>query len=340
MPATIKDIARRLNISYATVSRALNDRYGVNQATRQKVLEAARELKYHPNAAARGLVTRRTLTVGLILPEIENPFFAEVASGIERTAARFGYTVFLCITDWQPGRQEEYIQTLLEKRVEGLIIAPVEQSGGEIFALTAGEVPVVFVSDAQAGAGSSYVAIDNFRGGYLAASTWSNPAFSRSTTSGRRRTRSPTRSVWKATAGRCSTTASSQTRVGCAWAAITKRPGTGWCRKCWIGVRFRAGVFAVNDTFALGILQGVSERGLRVPEDVAIVGFDDIPMAAFPEIQLSTISQPKTEMGRLAVEILHEQIENPEHACPSQLLLPPRLVVRKTSEKNLPGTSS
>ncbi len=337
MPTTIKDIANSLGISYATVSRALNDKYGVNRETRTRVLEAARQLNYRPNAAARDLVTRRTGSIGLILPEIQNPFFPEIASGIERTAADLGYTVFLCITGWSPDRQAEYIRTLAEKRVEGLIIAPIEQSSEQVAALTAGEFPVVYVSDTQAGVDSSYVAIDNFQGGYIAAAHLIESGF---------------RPVYYFGAPQDRLT-NAERLAGYRQALldhhIEPRPewvrqgdyhtltGYGLTRDLLESGKIPRGVFTVNDTFALGVLQGIREAGLRVPEDVAIVGFDDIPMAAYPEIQLTTVAQPKFEMGKLAVEILHEQVRNPGSSQPRQILLPPRLIVRRTSQRVLPG---
>ncbi len=168
MSITIKDIARKLNISYATVSRALNDRYGVDPHTREKILKAAREMNYLPNAIARGLVNQQTETIGLVIPDITNPFFPEVALGIEDRAGEEGYSVFLCNTNWEQDRELRYLSLLREKRVDGIILAPVSGKTPSNREYDRVEAPLVFVSEARRGMGKSYVTIDNVQGGCIA----------------------------------------------------------------------------------------------------------------------------------------------------------------------------
>jgi LacI family transcriptional regulator len=331
MTVTIKDIARQLNISYATVSRALNNRYGVNEATRQKVLDAARKLNYHPNALARDLVSKKKNTIGLILPDIENPFFPEVASAIIKTAAGFGYTVFLCITDWDMDVQTAYIETLIENRVEGLIICPIEESNTQIQMLIGTDTPVVYISETQKGDNCSYVAVDNTRGAYLATSHLIERGFE---------------PVYYF--GVLEDKLTYDERFEGFQVALqdhriqfdTKRVQTGDYdhRTGYVMINellerneIPRGVFAMNDQIALGVIQGLRESNLRIPEDVAVIGFDNIPMAAFPEVQLSTISQPKTEMGKTAMEVLWRLIQGGTESKPEQILLPTQLIIRKTT---------
>ena len=168
MRATIKDIAAKANISYSTVSRALNNKYGVDPGTREKVLHIADEINYLPNAIARGLVNKQTNTIGLVIPDLRNPFFPEVASGIGESAAENGYNVFLCDSNWSKEREEEYIKLLAERRVDGLIVAPIGNSIDGLTAIMKDMLPVVYVSRAPENTNHSYVVIDNVRGGFLA----------------------------------------------------------------------------------------------------------------------------------------------------------------------------
>lgn len=331
MNVTIKDIARELNISYATVSRALNNRYGVNAATRQKVLDAARRLNYHPNALARDLVSQKKNTLGLILPDIENPFFPEVASAVIKTAASFGYTVFLCITDWNLDKQTDYLETLMENRVEGLIICPIEESNTQIQALIGTDMPVVYVSETQQGDQCSYVAIDNVRGAFLATAHLIERGYAPVYYFGVQDDRLTFDERFE---GYQSALRTHQHMFDPKWVQngdYDHRTGYVMMQELIERGEIPRGVFAMNDQIALGVIQAVREMGLRIPEDVAVIGFDNIPMAAFPEVQLSTIAQPKSEMGKAAVEVLWRLIQAGTESQPEQIMLPTQLIVRKTT---------
>ncbi len=330
MPITIKDIARRLDISYGTVSRALNNRYGVSEETRERVLASARELNYHPNAGARDLVTQKPSTIGLVLPEIETPFYAEIASSIARTADALGLSVFLCVTDWDLDRQASCLETLIEKRVVGVIVAPIAQSCRQIRALVSAEIPVVYVSEAQ-DPENNFVAIDSILGARLATSHLIERGFTPVYYFGAPKDRLTNDE-------RCT-----GYLQALADHHLTPQPGwvqtgdyherTGYVMMNELLARgvVPRGVFAINDIIALGVLQAAAEHHLRVPQDVAVAGFDNIPMAAFPEVQLTTISQPIAQMGKTAMDLLWELIQGPGDPSPHQVLLPTQLIVRKSS---------
>ncbi|NPV86108.1 MAG: LacI family DNA-binding transcriptional regulator [Anaerolineae bacterium] len=329
MPVTIKDIARQLGISYATVSRALNNKYGVDPQTRQQVLETAQSLHYRRNDLARGLVKQRTATIGLIVPDITNPFYPEVARGVEEAAHEAGYSVFLCNTAWEQERELLYVRLLAEKRVEGLIIAPTAQTAETIETLLTGQIPVIYVSDTQNNLHSSFIAIDNVRGGYLATEHLIQKGY-----------------YPIAYLGALEDSLTNEERCTGYIQALKQynfseepllyigsyHSQTAYqimCERIAESNVPRA-VFAVNDLFALGAMQAVREHGLRIPQDVAIVGFDDIPLASFPEIQLTTVAQPKREMGQLAFAMLQQRMTSPT-SPPQRTLLEPHLVIRKSS---------
>jgi LacI family transcriptional regulator len=323
--ATIKDIADKAGVSYATVSRALNGKYGVRPSTRERVLAVARRMGYRPNAIARGLVTRRTMTLGLVVPDIKNPFFPEIAGGVEDAARDAGFGVLLCNSNWQKASEREYVALLAGRRVEGIILAPISRVEDPFADRPMAELPVVFVASTPHGTTRSYVVIDNVRGALLATRRLLDAG------------RAPVAFIG-------SLESAYDERFAGYRQALEEHGMPGEERYVRFGdMRQESGhrlflrmiedgdrprsVFAENDLMALGCLQAARECGLRVPEDIAIVGFDDIPFASFPEVQLTTIRQPTYDMGRMAVDIL---LGSASAARARQVVLEPQLVVRRT----------
>jgi LacI family transcriptional regulator len=328
--ATIKDIARKAGVSYATVSRALNGKYGVKATTRERVLSIARRLGYRPNAIARGLVTRRTMTIGLIVPDITNPFFPEVARGVEDAAREAGYGVLLCNSNWQKVSERQYVTLLAGRRVEGIIIAPISHADEPVGDRVPVTFPVVYVSSTPRATARSYVVIDNVRGGLLATKHLLDAGRAPVAFIGSRESSDDERfeGYRRALEEHGMACEERFVRLG----DMRQASGYRLFREMFEnGARPRS-VFAENDLMALGCMQAARECGLRVPEDVAIIGFDDIPFASFPEVQLTTIRQPTYDMGRMAVDILLARFAQPSgvHEV-RQVVLAPQLVVRRTA---------
>jgi LacI family transcriptional regulator, galactose operon repressor len=335
LETTIRDIAEQANVSFATVSRALNNKYGVKPATRKRVLEVARDLDYRPNAIARGLVKNQTNTIGLIIPDIKNPFFPEVAGGIEECAASLGYNVFLCNTNWSGEREAQYIELLSQRRVDGLIVAPTGDSIHVLDNIIHANLPVVYVSQAPEGTDRSFVVIDNVRGGFLA-----------------------TKHLIETGHGTIGFIGAPQDEVTCRerfegyvmafekygmtvedryvkQGDFSQTSGYDPVKEMLDSGDYPRGIFAANDLLAVGAIEAVKSAGMKVPEDIAVVGFDDIAIASLQEIQLSTINQPKYQMGKLALEILVEIIRKGEDGTPTRkVMLEPELIVRRSSEQN------
>jgi len=334
---TIKDIARKAGVSYATVSRALNNKRGVREATRRRILELASKMSYTPNAIARGLVKKQTLTLGLIIPDITNPFYPEVARGIEDGATEGGFSIFLCNTNWEREREVHYLRLLAEKRVDGIILAPIDDGfeAGEFG--PAGKIPVVYVCNAPRGAEHSFVVIDNVLGGFLATEHLIRAGHRRigfvGSTEDSLTIAERLEGYRRALKKHGLQGEKKYIRLG----EFKQETGYRIIRSMIADGDYPRAVFAENDLLALGIMQGVKASGLSVPADVAVVGFDDIPFSGFPEVRLTTINQPKYEMGRKAVEILLEQIGGPAGTQPlrpvqiRQIYLKPQLVVRESS---------
>lgn len=334
MNITIKDIAEKAEVSYATVSRALNGKYGVNPETRARIMAIANKLNYRPNAIARGLVKKQTHTLGLVIPDITNPFFPEVARGIEDGAQEAGYSLFLCNTNWEEAKEISYLGLLQEQRVDGIVIAPITDRGAALEQVLSPSLPLVYVSRAPHDTQRSFVTIDDSRGGYLATEHLIERGYTSIGFIG-----APEGSLtvddrlegFKLAFAKYGRQVEERYML---FGDFKRETGYNLIQRLISSGEMPRAVFAENDLLALGVIQGAREMGLAVPEDLAVIGFDDIPFASFPEVQLSTIGQPKYEMGKTALEMLIAGIEaGPQTTRPNgrRVILEPELIVRKSS---------
>lgn len=333
MIVTIKDIAEKVGVSYATVSRALNDKYGVNAATKQQILEAATLLNYSPNAIARGLVKKQTHTIGLIIPDITNPFFPEVARGVEDYLEKKDYSVFLCNSNWEKSKENRYVKLLIEKRVDGLIVAPAASAVSEADRIIYSKLPVVLMSGAQPDSGTTSVVVNNSKGGYIVGRYFYNIGRKKlcfiggsedSFSVGERF------EGFSAAAKECGI-AISNNMIN--FGDYRQKSGYLIMKNLIDKKNIPDAVFASNDLLALGALDAILEAGLKVPKDIAVIGFDNIVSAGFHGIELTTVEHPKYKMGEIAAEKLLEIIESGEIKKSNfkRIVLEPELIVRKTA---------
>lgn len=324
---TIKDIARRCRVSPATVSRVLNDFPHVRPDIRARIQEEMRRVGYRRNGVARSLVLMKTRTIGLVLSDITNPFYAQIAKGIEEQATQYNYSTVLCSTDNLPERQHEYIQILLERRVDGLILGSVRLREPELEAMARGGFPVVLVNRRLRSSRVDCVVVDNYGGArqlveYLVRLGHRRIAHIRGPlqfSTGYDRFRGY-RDALRAQALPLDLRL---VVVG----AFRYADGRAAARRLLTGSVHPTAIFAGNDLMALGALEALAETGVRVPEDIAVVGFDDVEPSSYRAIGLTTMSQRISEMARLAVDLLVERIERGRRD-PRQIVLPSHLVVR------------
>jgi LacI family transcriptional regulator len=330
MATTIKDIAEETGVSYATVSRALNDKYGVKPGTREKILAVARARGYTPNGIARGLVRQQTHSIGLIIPDISNPFFPQVASGVEDGAKEKGYSVFLCNTNYESDQEARYLQLLIEKRVDGIILASGFQASDTINPLLMGSIPIVSLCTRFENANNSFVVIDNERGGFIATKHLIEQGYP---SVGYIGTQGDGLSAGQRFKGYLQALEKFNIPFDDRFVFsgdLKRETGYEITKRLIAGRHFPRALFVENDLMALGAIQGIKESGLRVPDDIAVVGFDDIAFASFPEIGLTTVRQPKYEMGRLAADILLDSIITSTKE-PKKHILEPKLIIRTSS---------
>lgn len=330
MATTIKDIARKANVSYGTVSRALNNKYGVKRETRERVLAVAVKMGYSPNAIARGLVNKSTQSIGLVIPDILNPFYPGVAVGIEDKALQSGYSVFFCNTNHDKKREIQSLKLLAEKRVDGIILAPGLEDPNIPDSLVNGDIPIVHICRRYVEPSKSFVVIDDERGGFLATKHLIEQGYKKIGFIG---AKDQALNLDERFEGYKQAFQKFGLQIDKRYiyaSDFQRQTGYRIVRKMLADGDYPRAIFAENDILALGVIQAIREAALSIPGDIAVVGFDDIPFASFPEVQLTTIGQPKYEMGEIAVSILLDQMSG-RNTEPRKVILEPQLIVRKSS---------
>lgn len=331
MAVTIKDIAKVAGVSYATVSRALNDHPEINVITKEKIKEIAQQMGYTPNAVARGLVKKNTEMIALLIPDITNPFYPEVARGVEDYARENGYCVFLCNTNWDEENEQKYLTILKERRVDGIIIAPVSTDTIDYVSDSKLNIPVVYIGSRVDCNKSNYVVIDDFKAGYMATEYLmklghSNIAF----IGGHDKSTSHIDRIngYKQALKENRLEADINSIKGY---SFKKESGYGTFLKMVKNRKVPTAIVAENDIIALGIMEAAEKHGYDVPKDISIIGIDDIEFGSLPKINLTTVAQPKFDIGRKSADILLDLISG--SADSKQIILEPFLIVRGTCGK-------
>lgn len=301
---SIKDIARVAKVSHSTVSRALHNSPLVNSETAVRIQQIAREKGYRPSAVARSLVTRRTKTIGVVVTRIADPFIAEVVNGIEEVANDHGYSVFLANSDANPDREVKVVHSFHERRVDGILVTASRVGALYMPLLAEMRVPTVLINNQHPGEFVHSVMIDN-------------PVASRRATEhlialGHRRISY----IGDQFGFQSDTERFAGYRTALEVADIPFLPeliahGDGKADGGMLAMEKLlalpeppTAVFCYNDMSALGGLRAIHARGWRVPDDISVVGFDDLFIASYTSPALTTISQPMRQMGRMAMEIL------------------------------------
>jgi LacI family transcriptional regulator len=326
--STILDVAKLAGVSTATVSRVINSPETVREATRKKVRNAMDVCRYKYNALARGFATKKSNTIGLIIPNINNPVFAESTRGIQDYADSNKTQIILGNTYYQYEKEEGVINTLKEKQVDGFIITTTNPKGAVLNSLQEEKIPFVLLYSTLRKGPYSAVGVDNFQGGYLATEHLVNL--------GHRRI------------GMVAGTFSVSDRSLHRWHGYRQclkkynisydnkllsqtdysLPGGKIAMKKMLALQEPpTAVFCSNDYLALGAMKGARECGLSLPQDMSIVGFDDIQIASYVVPGLTTIHQPAYEMGQLGAELLFRLMDE-KSGKPVQKMLVSSLVVR------------
>jgi LacI family transcriptional regulator len=334
MAVTMSDIAKDLDVSVVTVSKALRNKGSISVATRKRVLQRAKELNYEANWVARSLVTRRTFTIGLLLPDIRHPFFAEIAKAVAEIVRPQDYHVIISYFEEDPALETTEAKSLVARQVDGVILASA-QSPGELALFSHfrdRKVPFVLIDRPMAGVSASFVGVDNEAIGKLATDHL--------------------------------------IAQGCRRIAHLRGPGMGIAEARHLGYRqslkahkivmppeyvvqasydddmgYKAmqsllrtkpapdGVFCYNDPVAIGAMKAAANAGLNVPRDVAIIGAGNVHYSDMLAVPLSTVDQGTSQIGTQAAELLMEQITAKRPVPPKNVLIVPKLVVRQSTQR-------
>jgi LacI family transcriptional regulator len=332
-PPTILDVASRAGVSKSTVSNVVRGLPGVSEATRVRVRLAIDQLSYRPNVLARQLVQQRTSILGVVVGDLANPFFAEMAKSVERHAASRGYTAMFCNTEGDSQSELAGVETLLQYRVAGIVFLAFSGDSRTMQETLEHQVPVVFLS-CKADWGD-VVSVDDVRGGKLSASHLIDAGHSRIAYVSLPELEDESDfSRWQ---GYCE--ALSESGLGppvrISWSPPSDLARVDGVERKLLEIfsgamRFTA-VVASNDVAAISLQEFADRVSLRVPEDLSIVGFDDVPMAGLARISLTTIAQPRDELARLGVATIADRIERKVQGPPRTTLVSVHLVTRMST---------
>jgi len=330
---TLTDIAEKAGVAVSTVSRVLNNKaqkYRISKATRDLVLQAAKELNYHPNELARGLRLNKTHTIGLMVPDISNPFFAYITHVIQTQASQYGYSLIVCSTNENINTEVEQIELLRRKGIDGYIIMPIGTKYEHIEELLNLNKPVVLIDRCIDELNTNSVSVDNYTGAYNAVEHLINKGHTRiAIIQGLPNTSTNTARVngYKDALTKNGITVNPNYIVGNDF-----RKENGYIEtKLLINLESRpTAIFSTSDLITLGALEAISEENLSIPDDISVVAFDDVDFAPFLFAPLTAVRQPRELMGEVAVKILIENISTRTNPQKKSIVLKPELIVRKS----------
>ncbi|EOD01782.1 LacI family DNA-binding transcriptional regulator [Caldisalinibacter kiritimatiensis] len=336
MKVTIKDIAKHAGVSMTTVSKIINNKdQDISQATRDKVLKIMKEYNYVPNTIARSLVTKKTKTIGLVIPDIRNPFFPELARGAEDKANEEGYNIIFCNTDDDVSKEEKYISMLAEKMVDGIIFTASSKRTSGFDILSKKSIPIILVDrDIDFVGVKGKIIVDNFQGayegvihllecGYKKIAFISGPLSSNTSICRLDGYKKALKSYEIDFKEECILEGDYKSEWG--YKAVNTLLSKG--------IEFD-GIFCGNDLIAIGAIKALKENNIVVPKEVGVVGFDDIYIANLVEPQLTSVKQPNYEMGYKAVEMLIDIIDNKKDKV-EDLVLSTELIKRNSTIENV-----
>ncbi|MBC8099945.1 MAG: LacI family DNA-binding transcriptional regulator [Armatimonadetes bacterium] len=328
---TMVEVAEEAQVSIATVSRVINGSGGVSKKLEKRVLNAMQKLHYHPSSMASNLKRQRSMLVGIVIPILEHPAYSRMASVIEKKLFEYHYRAIICNSEEDEARENAYIEMLLRQRVEGIIINSSARNTHYLAELKNNNIPMVLFDRTLPDIPCNQVFCDNSLGGYTGIKYLVELGHRRIGVVGAPSYPEP---IIRRIRG---------IREAIAAFGIDDDPAllvTGDTQLFDMGYEAArhllqmenrpTAIFALTDVTAVGVMHAAAELNLKIPDDLSVIGYDDLPISAYTMPPLTTIAQPLVEMGETAVELLLQQIENP-HLAPEKAVLPTSLVIRKST---------
>lgn len=311
---TMEDVAREAGVSINTVSRALNNKPDINDQTKERILRIADHLGYRPNRLAQGLRAEKTGTLGLIVADIANPFFSTLVKGVEATAKERGYTLLVKDSDETYEKEEEAIHTMIAEQVDGLLISPVQTQKGSIKELMSASLPFVLLGRYFPDMDVDYVVTDDVQGGYKATNHLFNQGYERvALLNGPVHVSSAKARLQGYRKAYRESDLSLQDDL-IFEGAVTLEDGYNYMTNLLDQREVVDAVFVYSDLVGFGVYQKLLEVGLKIPEDIAIVGYDDTPLTGCLEVPFTTVRIPKKKLGSKALQCLVNKIDNDEQS--------------------------
>lgn len=337
---TLKRIAEQLGVSATTVSRVLSGQarqYRISKETEAAVRKLAREHDFVPNQVARGLRLNKTSTIGLIIPDISNPFFAGIARQIAVGARHYGYSVILCDSQDNVELEIQSLELLRTQNVEGLVLCPVGQTADHFKAFARGGLPIVLVDRYFPTLPLAYVASDNVAGAREATSYLVERGHRRIACLQGLRGTSPNEDRLRGYREALAAHRISVDETLIVGDSFSERNGYIETKLLLQTQRPFTAVLALSNLIALGTLRALAEERIRVPDDVSIISFDDQPYLAYLATPMTTVAQRHHEMGEVAVKLLFDQIRAPQPGASGGILLPTSLIHRQSVSQPKPS---
>lgn len=328
---SIHDVAKRAGVAPITVSRVINNSGYISQETRYRVEQAISELGYVPNALARGLRSKRTNTLALVMTDITNPFFTNIARGVEDTASESGFSVIFCNTDESETEEYKYAQIMAQKQVDGILLVPACKKSRTVEFLKSIDIPAVLLDRRIPDLHIDTVRCDSIAGAYELVQLLIGLGHKRITViSGQRGVSTAEDRVFGY--HQAMTEAGLEEHEQVYFGSFTQACGYEFTKKAFAQPSPPTAFFGANNFISIGVMKALRDQKLRVPEDVTLVGFDDLPLPLFIDEPFLTVAvQPAYEMGKKATELLLNRLlgKAPEEC--REVILPIEIFQRKSS---------
>lgn len=335
---TLKSIAQKLGVSVTTVSRVLNGKsshYRISADTEKIILKAARELSYSPNQLARGLRLKRTNTIGYIIPDISNPFFSSIAKSVEKSARKYGYSIIMCDSEENTDIEKESLQLMINRKVDGLIISPVGLEVSHLIFLKQKNIPIVLLDRYFPDLELPFVTSDNYQGAFEAVNLLIQSGHQKIACIQGLRNTSPNNDRvrgYKDAHLKNGIPVDESMIVGDSFGEDNGYIETKLLLK---KQNIPTAIFSISNLISLGAIRAIAEEGLKIPDDISMISFDDQPYSRFLSTPMTTVAQQSTQIGQIATKLLLDQIESKRNSDPQGIFLPTKLIVRDSIKRNV-----
>ncbi|MBR8658029.1 MULTISPECIES: LacI family DNA-binding transcriptional regulator [Bacillales] len=331
MKTTIYDVAKKAGVSISTVSRVINNTGRISAKTKKRVLDVIEQLGYQPSVVASALTGKRTRTIGLIIPDVANPFFAELARRVEDRGRELGFNLLMCNTDNNPDTEDMYLSLLRQKSVDGIIIGTNARNHRVLRELLEENLPVALIAQDIPELMIDVVAVDDYLGGYQAAQHLVSLGHKRIAILVGNMNRTSDKYRLEAFRQALEDHGLELTEDLVIRTDYSREDGKRAARELLTSPKRPTAIFACFDFLAIGVYQAAKELGLRIPDDVSVVGFDNTILASIVDPPLTTIAQPIDEMGRQVMDLLVREIEG-DKKTKQRVILPPELIIRQSTK--------